>query len=78
LVFILNLLVLITKFKSFIIISVSQWGHDFRPQYLNLGILKEQLTNVPCIALTATATATVIDDIFKFVESYFKKLIKKT
>lgn len=63
------------KFKSFIIIiiSVSQWGHDFRPQYLNLGVLKEQLTNVPCIALTATATATVIDDIFKFVESYFKK-----
>lgn len=67
------------KFKSFIIIiiSVSQWGHDFRPQYLNLGVLKEQLTNVPCIALTATATATVIDDIFKFVESYFKKWIKK-
>uniref|UniRef100_H2YNF8 ATP-dependent DNA helicase n=1 Tax=Ciona savignyi TaxID=51511 RepID=H2YNF8_CIOSA len=43
---------------------VSQWGHDFRPDYLSIGKLRQKLTNVPCIALTATATLDVQKDIF--------------
>ncbi|XP_074588165.1 ATP-dependent DNA helicase Q-like 2 isoform X3 [Curcuma longa] len=41
----------------------SQWGHDFRPDYKNLGILKIQFANVPLIALTATATYRVQVDL---------------
>ncbi|TNN83388.1 ATP-dependent DNA helicase Q5 [Liparis tanakae] len=42
---------------------VSQWGHDFRPDYLKLGNLRGRLPGVPCLALTATATKTVQEDI---------------
>ncbi|XP_057202037.1 ATP-dependent DNA helicase Q5 isoform X2 [Triplophysa rosa] len=43
---------------------VSQWGHDFRPDYLKLGNLRSHLQGVPCVALTATAPKRVQDDIW--------------
>ncbi|VUZ40500.1 unnamed protein product, partial [Hymenolepis diminuta] len=42
---------------------VSQWGHDFRPDYRNLRILRESFPRVPMIAMTATATPQVRQDI---------------
>jgi bloom syndrome protein len=44
---------------------VSQWGHDFRPEYSRLSILKQTFPNVPLMALTATATSAVKTDIVK-------------
>ena len=41
---------------------ISQWGYDFRPDYLKIGELRERI-DAPVIALTATATPTVADDI---------------
>ncbi|XP_053319517.1 ATP-dependent DNA helicase Q1 [Spea bombifrons] len=40
----------------------SQWGHDFRPDYKTLGILKRQFPQTPLIGLTATATSHVLQD----------------
>ena len=42
---------------------LSQWGYDFRPAYLKISELKEKLTNVPFMALTATAKPQVVQDI---------------
>lgn len=44
---------------------VSQWGHDFRAEYAELNILKRLRPDVPILALTASATPTVLDDIAK-------------
>ncbi|AWV88159.1 RecQ family ATP-dependent DNA helicase [Bradymonas sediminis] len=44
---------------------ISQWGHDFRPDYLNLDAVREQLGCPPTIALTATATSQVQEDILE-------------
>lgn len=42
---------------------ISQWGHDFRPEYVHLGMLHERFADVPIIALTATADKTTKADI---------------
>lgn len=44
---------------------ISEWGHDFRPDYRNLNKLRTTFPNIPIIALTATATAQVRADIVK-------------
>jgi len=44
---------------------ISQWGHDFRPDYMALALLKQRFANVPIMALTATADAATRHDIMQ-------------
>ncbi|MBS3993839.1 MAG: RecQ family ATP-dependent DNA helicase [Bacteroidetes bacterium] len=44
---------------------ISEWGHDFRPEYRNLKNIISKIQNVPIVALTATATEKVQEDILK-------------
>ena len=47
---------------------ISQWGYDFRPSYLEIAAIRRELPGVPVLALTATATPTVIEDIQQRLE----------
>ena len=64
---------------SFIVVDeahcISQWGYDFRPDYLQIGRLRE-IVDAPVIALTATATPAVADDIMEKLRFGEKCLIK--
>ncbi len=66
---------------------ISSWGHDFRPEYQRLSVLKREFPNVPVIALTATADELVRKDILRhltildadvFVSSFNRPNIKYT
>jgi ATP-dependent DNA helicase RecQ len=46
---------------------ISEWGHDFRPEYRHIASLRSRYPEVPMLALTATATASVRDDIERFL-----------
>jgi len=56
---------------------ISEWGHDFRPSYLKITILKELHPNTPIIALTATATSRVTKDIIKQLKLTNYQLFKE-
>jgi ATP-dependent DNA helicase RecQ len=55
---------------------VSQWGYDFRPSYLKIADLRPVHPQVPILALTATATATVVDDIQDKLQFRQRNLLK--
>ncbi|MBK5208398.1 MAG: RecQ family ATP-dependent DNA helicase [Flavobacteriaceae bacterium] len=57
---------------------ISEWGHDFRPSYLKLILLKELQPNATFIALTATATQRVLEDIQNNLGLKDAKIIKKS
>ncbi len=47
---------------------ISQWGYDFRPSFLKIANIRKVLPNIPLLALTATATPIVVDDIMSKLE----------
>lgn len=57
---------------------ISQWGYDFRPSYLKIADIRELLPDVPVLALTATATAEVVDDIQTQLHFSEKNVFKKS
>jgi len=57
---------------------ISQWGYDFRPSYLRIAELRKLLPEVPVLALTATATPEVCEDIQDKLNIRPKNLLRKT
>lgn len=57
---------------------ISQWGYDFRPSYLNIASLREYFPEVPILALTATATPDVVDDIQDKLKFKEKNVLQKS
>lgn len=57
---------------------ISQWGYDFRPSYLKIADLRAVLPDVPVLALTATATPVVVDDIQAQLKFKEKNLLSKS
>lgn len=57
---------------------ISQWGYDFRPPYLRIAEVREQLKNVPVLALTATATPKVVEDIQEKLQFKTRNVYRKS
>ena len=57
---------------------ISQWGYDFRPAYLQIADIRQQIPHVPVLALTATATTKVIEDIQNKLLFKEKQVLKKS
>ncbi len=57
---------------------ISQWGYDFRPAYLEIANLRDLLPNAPFLALTATATPKVVEDIMDKLQFKQRNLFKKS
>ncbi|WP_108822073.1 ATP-dependent DNA helicase RecQ [Dysgonomonas sp. Marseille-P4361] len=57
---------------------ISQWGYDFRPSYLKIADIRQYIPGVPALALTATATPEVIDDIQNQLHFKEKNVFKKS
>jgi ATP-dependent DNA helicase RecQ len=57
---------------------ISQWGYDFRPPYLRIAEIRDILSNVPVLALTATATPEVVDDIMEKLRFRKKNVLQKS
>ncbi|MEN9549339.1 MAG: hypothetical protein RIR12_1930 [Bacteroidota bacterium] len=57
---------------------ISQWGYDFRPPYLRIVALREELPNVPILALTASATPDVQKDICSKLEFKKEKIFRQS
>lgn len=57
---------------------ISQWGYDFRPSYLKIADIRQILPGVPVLALTATATPEVVDDIQEKLQFAEKNVFRKS
>ncbi len=57
---------------------ISQWGYDFRPSYLKISELRELVPEAPYLALTATATPKVVEDIMERLEFRERNLFQKS
>lgn len=57
---------------------ISQWGYDFRPSYLEIVNIRKDLPDVPILALTATATPEVVEDIQEKLEFKKKNVFSKS
>ncbi|WP_026838371.1 ATP-dependent DNA helicase RecQ [Gillisia sp. JM1] len=57
---------------------ISQWGHDFRPAYLNVSLLRDLHPEIPIMAVTATATSRVVDDIAEQLKLKSPKIFKNS
>jgi ATP-dependent DNA helicase RecQ len=57
---------------------ISQWGYDFRPQYLQIAEIRDILPDTPILALTATATPEVVDDIMEKLRFRKKNVLQKS